>query len=60
MSDSVLQHAKRANYQAYIWRTALRVNQDLPSPEKNGWEKKDDTLKPRYMNKEPVQTIFWS
>ena len=36
-SDSLLQHIKRANYQAYVWRKALVPRQDLPIPAGNGW-----------------------
>lgn len=53
-SDSLQQHARRANYQTYIWRQALTAIQELPSPEENGWEKKDDMLRPCYMTKAPA------
>ena len=35
-SDSLLQHMKRANYQAFVWRKALTAIQHLPRPERNG------------------------
>ena len=34
---SLLQHIKRANYQAYVWRKALVPLQDLPTLAGNGW-----------------------
>ena len=53
-SDSLLQHLKRANYQAFVWRKALTPIQDLPQPESNGWVRDGPLLKPVYMTKEPV------
>ena len=53
-SDSLLQHMKRAIYQAYIWRHSLDAMQDLNSPEGHGWEKEEGVLKPVLMTKEPA------
>ena len=36
-SDSLLQHIKRANYQAYVWGKALVPLQDLPTLAGDGW-----------------------
>ena len=36
-SESLLQHIKRANYQAYVWRKALVPLQDLTTLTGNGW-----------------------
>ena len=53
-SDSLLQHLKRANYQAFVWRKAQTAIQHLPQPESNGWVQEGPSLKPVYMTKEPV------
>ena len=50
-SDSVLQHAKRVSYRAFIWRNALVARPHLPFPEGNGWEKINSILQPCYMTK---------
>jgi len=36
-SDSLSQHINGANYQAYVWKKSLCKEQDLRSPETNGW-----------------------
>jgi len=43
---SLLQHIKRANYQAYVWRKALVPRQDLPTPAGNGWTIQGNSLFP--------------
>ena len=35
--DALLQHCKRAAYQAGIWTTSTVTQQQIPSPEGNGW-----------------------
>lgn len=52
--DSLSQHIKRANYQAYEWRNGLEPMQQLPPPESQGWYKEDEVLKPVLMTREPV------
>lgn len=48
--DSLEQHIKRANYQAYIWRKALTPRQNLHSPATgHGWEIEDGMLCPILM-----------
>ena len=43
--DALLQHTKRANYQAAIWKSALTAAPDQASPAGHGWEiTPDDTL----------------
>ena len=42
-SDSLLQHTKRANYQAYVWKKALVATQRLPSPD--GHDKATSAIK---------------
>ena len=53
-SDSLLQHIKRANYQAYVWRKALVPRQDLPTPAGNGWTIQGNSLFPQLMTKPPA------
>ncbi len=36
--DSLCHHIQRANFQAYIWRSALTAKPDIPSPVNHGWE----------------------
>ncbi|XP_071817001.1 uncharacterized protein [Apostichopus japonicus] len=36
--DSLSLHIKRANYQAYIWRNALKAFPELPTPIGQGWK----------------------
>ena len=43
--DDLIQHLKRANYQSFVWKRALQVNPDIPSPVRNGWSLKDDVWK---------------
>jgi len=37
-SDALLQHAKRATYQATVWTSSHNVQQNRPAPESWGWE----------------------
>ena len=50
-SDSLLQHIKRANYQAYVWRKALVPRQDLPTPAGNGRTIQGNSLFPQLITK---------
>ena len=36
--DSLLTHARRANYQAGLWRRCLRQDPEEPDPQQHGWE----------------------
>ena len=40
----LIQHVRRANYQARIWHKSLERNALIGSPEDNGWTIKDDKL----------------
>ena len=53
-SDSLLQHIKRSNYQAYVWRKALVARQGMPSPDGHGWRVESDILCPHLMTKPPA------
>ena len=47
-------HLKRANFQSWIWRSALNPLIDPPPPEDHGWSLIDGTLKPVLCTQEPV------
>lgn len=51
MSDCLIQHLKRSNYQAFIWRHALEAVQDLESLEGHGWVRDEKHLLPLLMKK---------
>ena len=36
--DALLQHCKRVAYQAAIWSTSDKAQQEIPSPEGHGWK----------------------
>lgn len=36
--DSLLQHIRRANYQAAIWLNCLQPHMTIPPPSENGWQ----------------------
>lgn len=54
MSDCLIQHLKRSNYQAFVWRHALEAMQDLESPEGHGWVRDEKHLLPLQMKKAPA------
>ena len=58
-SESLKQHIKRANYQAYVWRKALVPRQDLPTPAGNGWTIQGNFLFPQLMTKPPAPESIW-
>lgn len=41
--NALEQHVKRANYQAKIWKSALKPMMSCPSPDGNGWIVDDDS-----------------
>jgi len=53
-SDCLLQHLKRANYQAFLWRHALEAMQDLDSPEGHGWVRDRELIVPLLITKSPA------
>ena len=50
--DELVQHAKRANYQAFIWKRALEMNPELPGPDGYGWKIENGQLKYVWMENE--------
>ena len=53
--DAVIQHAKRAHYQALIWHHALEAKPSLPTPKEYGWKEDDNgNLVPFLMTKLPI------
>ena len=55
-SDSLYQHLKRANFQAYVWKKSFESIQHLPKPENHGWKIENDVLQPVLMTKDPAPT----
>ena len=52
--DALRNHVKRANYQAAIWKHALKAKADIPSPDGHGWTLCDNTLQVHWMDAEPA------
>ena len=53
--NSVVEHIKRANYQCYIWKHALKQVISVESPIGNGWEADiSGNLLPKLMTKDPA------
>lgn len=44
--DALTHHIQRANYQAFIWKTADRAMQTLPPPDECGWKLESSQLLP--------------
>ena len=51
--DELTQNIIRANYQAYVRKTA-ETNLDIPSPTGHSWERKDDQLSVVWMENQPA------
>ena len=47
--DALLQHVKRVVFQAGIWTSSTRANQDIPSPQDYGWTKDSGSWLPVWM-----------
>ena len=47
--NALLQHTKRAVYQASIWVTSTEVQQMIPSPSDYGWEQVDNMWSPLWL-----------
>ena len=47
--DALLQHARRAVYQAGIWAQSTEVQMVCPDPQDFGWSKIDDTWVPTWI-----------
>ena len=43
-----VEHVKRAGHQCRIWMRAGETKPDIPSPEGNGWYRKDGILQPKF------------
>jgi len=55
--DALSFHLMRSNYQAFIWKTALTNDTDLPSPDGNGWTVKAGKLMPVLMSLQSVPKL---
>ena len=53
-SDCLLQHLKRSNYQAFVWRHALEAMQDLEPPGCHRWVRDGELLAPLLITKAPA------
>ena len=54
--NALLQHTKRAVYQASIWVTSTEVQQMIPSPSDYGWGQVDNVWSPLWLTvPEPVK-----
>ena len=47
--NALLQHMKRAVYQASIWVTSTEVREMIPSPSEYGWEQVDNVWSPLWL-----------
>ncbi len=52
--DALQKHASRANYQAFIWKSALNATEEIPSPRGNGWQLENGVLSVDWMDKHPA------
>ncbi len=52
--DCLVQHSKRANYQAAIWKRCLHGDPKVPNPEKYGWVQNDGSLEIHWMTGSPA------
>ena len=59
-NDSLLQHIKQSNHQAFGRSHALKAMQDLESPERHGWTKDRELLVPLPITKAPMKIVFIS
>lgn len=55
-SESLSHHIDRANFQAFVWSRALVPDQNVPSPDGNGWKIVGSRLLPVLMTKSPAPT----
>ena len=52
--DSLKNHARRANYQALVWKRCLEQFQTIPEPEDHGWSCHNGVLSMDWMNGLPA------
>ena len=52
--DALLLHARRANYQAAVWRLALEPRPHIPSPDSHGWKVEEGKLSIHWLNQLPA------
>ena len=59
--DALLQHTRRANYQAAIWRRSLQTTLELPEPTDNhGWHLSDGDIEITWLTLPPAPEIVLS
>ena len=54
--ETLVQHIKRCNLQAGIWKRALEHFPDIPDADKHGWVFNKDTLEPLWTEDEVLPT----
>ena len=52
--STLILHIKLANYQALVWRNALRSNPMIPSPNGHGWDVTDDVITIKWLGSKPA------
>ncbi|KAJ8049553.1 hypothetical protein HOLleu_02339 [Holothuria leucospilota] len=52
--DVLIEHTRRANYQAAIYKRSLQATSDVPSPVGHGWHMKEGELSIHWMNLPPA------
>ena len=56
--DCLVNHAKRANYQAGIWRKRLEQDPQVPSPIGRGWKVEAEQLAVHWMDGQPAPSAI--
>ena len=56
--NALKQHIKRANYQAALWKRALKPEPGEPSPSGHGWTVTNDSLSIYWTDKEPAPKVL--
>ena len=52
--DSLMEHTKRANYQAAVWKHCIVQNPSIPKPEGHGWQFNKGLMTPKWISGAPA------
>ena len=52
--DSLMEHTKRANYQAAVWKHCIVQNQSIPKPEGHSWQFNKGLMTPKWISGAPA------
>ena len=55
--DALYLHAKRANYQAAIWRRTMENHPHIPAPQGHGWSEEDGHVTLKWMEGSPAPDV---